>query len=380
MAQEVQRVRYFNGEFLQEGDFNGEQAYHIRMRYLHNRWLHTLGIANGLEVTAGPGPLQVTVSPGLAVARVIEARIPEFLGEDVGKEIVLTSSLVVDVPGAPAGQSYVVASFAEQPAQPVTAGDTRWLERPDVRALPNGSPVPDNQTRLILARVTLNAAGTSVTAVDLSERRGAGIRGEVESTQIRLPVSGVSDANQWPRLRGGAANRLDLTGSLNLTAGGVNLVAGDVTLAANRTVDGRDVSADGAALDAHVASTALHVTNGNNHDHSGGDGAPIPWAAITAVPDIMVKAYAVATGTTVPPTVLRGFALNSVVRNSMGNYTINWAVSVPNPVILISLLFPGLTQTFFYHITTINPASLTFVVTDSTGTAVDAPRLMVSVL
>src|SRR5262245_29465115 len=97
MAQEVQRIRYFNGEFLQEADFNAEQAYHIRMRYLHNRWLHTQGIAFGLEVTPGPGPLQVTVSPGMALARVTETRILEFQGEEVAKELVRIAPTVVDI-------------------------------------------------------------------------------------------------------------------------------------------------------------------------------------------------------------------------------------------------------------------------------------------
>jgi hypothetical protein len=42
------RVRYFNGQFLQEEDFQVEQAYHLDRQRRHNRTLHTPGIADGL--------------------------------------------------------------------------------------------------------------------------------------------------------------------------------------------------------------------------------------------------------------------------------------------------------------------------------------------
>lgn len=372
MAQEVQRVRYFTGEFLQEGDFNGEQAYHIRMRYLHNRWLHTQGIATGFTVTAGPGALQVTISPGVAVAQVTEPRITEFLAEDTAKELVTITPTVLTLAGAGGAQIYIVASFAEVQAIPVASGNTRWAERPDVRALPAGSPTPDNQTTLILARVTLNGAGSGIATVDLSERRNAGMRGDIEATQLRLPVPGIANAALWPRLAGGAANRLDLTGTLNITAG-------NVTLAAGGTVDGRDVSTDGATLDTHVTNMALHVTNGNTHDHTGGDGAPIPFSAITAVPDVLPKAYVVANAGP-PVVVLRGFGGAAAVRNAMGNYTVSWTLAVPNPVIVISLLVNLAAQPFFYHIQTISPTSVNFLVTDIAGVTIEPPRFMVVVI
>jgi hypothetical protein len=373
MAQEVQRVRYFTGEFLQEADFNGEQAYHIRMRYLHNRWLHTQGIATGFTVTAGPGALQLTISPGVAVAQVTETRIPEFVGEDVAKELVTITPTVLTLAGPGGSQIYIVASFAEVQAVPTPSGNTRWAERPDIRPLAPGAPTPDNTTTLILARVTLNGAGSGIATIDLSERRSVGVRGELEATQIRLPVTGVPNPALWPRLSGGAANRLDISGTVNLSAGS------NITLAAGATVDGRDVSTDGATLDTHVTNMTLHVTNGNAHDHTGGDGAPIPFSAITAVPDILVKAYVVALSS--PINVLRSFGLASAVRNSPGNFTVTWTTPIAGaPVILISLLVNAAAQTFFYHIQTVSPTSVNFTVTDAGGALIDPPRFMVVII
>ena len=58
---EVKRMRYFDGLFLKQEEFNLEQNYHIRMRRLHNRHLHTQGIVWGLDLKVVSG--QVVVEP-----------------------------------------------------------------------------------------------------------------------------------------------------------------------------------------------------------------------------------------------------------------------------------------------------------------------------
>ena len=49
MADADKRLRYFNGQFLQQEDFADEQTYHLDRQRRHNRDLHTPGIAEGLE-------------------------------------------------------------------------------------------------------------------------------------------------------------------------------------------------------------------------------------------------------------------------------------------------------------------------------------------
>jgi len=61
-----QRLRYFDGQFLDEADFNDEQKYHLNRRRLHNQNLHSAGIIEGLEVRKEDN-LTVIVSRGFAL-------------------------------------------------------------------------------------------------------------------------------------------------------------------------------------------------------------------------------------------------------------------------------------------------------------------------
>ena len=57
----VKRVRFFDGQYLQDQDFVDEQHYHIDRQRRHNRTLHVGGIADGLGVTSVVGAPQVLV-------------------------------------------------------------------------------------------------------------------------------------------------------------------------------------------------------------------------------------------------------------------------------------------------------------------------------
>lgn len=389
MAVEVQRVRYFTGEFLQAGDFNAEQAYHIRMRYLHNRWMHTWGIVNGLDVSEGPEPLEVTVEEGMALVRMIEPSILEFKGEDVAKELVLTDEEIVKLPGVVTGgsQYFIVASYEEEAEQPVGTGETRWVERPAIRAvLASSEPPPDNETTLILARVEVDSGGTRIAAIDSQERRMAGVRGEVDATRLRLPVSGVLDPAKWPTLRGGAANRLDVSGSLNIAngnldlSGSLNVTNGNVTLPAGAKVDGRDVSADGDILDTHLDDMLLHVTNGNGHDHASGNGARIPWAALKDVPDLLIKAYASVVCTQVDLDVVRKSNVFSVERSGdAGAFVVTYAEpdTAGDPMTFVTVEAP---EPLMVFVTASTSESSTLNVVRPTGALVDPTRLHVLVI
>src|SRR5262245_59656750 len=103
MATDITRLRYFTGEFLQEGDFKAEQAYHRRLRYLHNRWLHTWGIAFGLDVNpVALDPMRVTVEPGMGLVKVTED------GEELAKEVVLTAQRSVTLPATANATVYIL--------------------------------------------------------------------------------------------------------------------------------------------------------------------------------------------------------------------------------------------------------------------------------
>src|SRR5437773_6705883 len=129
MADPIQRVHYFDHQFLHVDDFDTEQDYHVEMRRRHNRVLHTPGIAEGLRVTfaSGSNVTAVTVRAGTAV-------------DSQGREIVLVDDRTVELAsladGAPA---FIAISYRQTETRQTTetgvAGNTRLVEDPLVESL-----------------------------------------------------------------------------------------------------------------------------------------------------------------------------------------------------------------------------------------------------
>lgn len=82
----IERLRYYQRQYLSVVDFADEQAYHRDMRRRHNVGLHTWGVVAGLELDErGPaqgalGPIQIAIRPGLAI-------------DGYGREIVLLQTI-----------------------------------------------------------------------------------------------------------------------------------------------------------------------------------------------------------------------------------------------------------------------------------------------
>lgn len=214
----IERLHYFDHQFLREKDFTAEQAYHVRLRRLHNSSMHTWGIASGLLPSASVNDASVTISPGVAL-------------DSQGREIVLTTAASVDVSGITgAGTKKVLITIAYREQQEVAATDpgvtgfTRWRELPllEVR---EAAPADPSLT-LILGSVEVTNSRVSA-APTATDRRAAGV---------------VAGDLQAATIQGTSAT---LSGNLS--------VAGNITV--NGRVDGRDLSADGTRLDQHVAAT-----------------------------------------------------------------------------------------------------------------------------
>lgn len=84
----IERVRYYQRQFLGAEDFQDEQAYHRDMRRRHNIAHHTWGIVVGLELIekdkeGDPGAKDVYVQPGMAI-------------DGFGREIVVLQPVKLD--------------------------------------------------------------------------------------------------------------------------------------------------------------------------------------------------------------------------------------------------------------------------------------------
>ena len=61
------RMNYFDRQFLRAADFKVEQEYHLQRHRLHNKLLHTPGVAKDLQVSGIAGTNTLTVAPGIAI-------------------------------------------------------------------------------------------------------------------------------------------------------------------------------------------------------------------------------------------------------------------------------------------------------------------------
>jgi hypothetical protein len=217
---EIKRLNYFNSQFLVERDFLDEQSYHIRMRRLHNKALHSWGILNGLNVTRS-GDKEVSISPGLAV-------------DIEGREIVVLNPQTHNFGAATASVAlYLTIAYQDfrDPADLDSSGGvtdhTRITERPLVTA--STSVPPTDGSVITLARVSLDASGNVSPSIDNSVRRMSFITpgGDFEVRTLSLTDPGVNRA-EWPRLRVSAANQAALeNGSLKLDDGRELLLQGN---------------------------------------------------------------------------------------------------------------------------------------------------------
>ncbi|NTW02285.1 MAG: hypothetical protein HGA19_13555 [Oscillochloris sp.] len=222
----VQRMHYFDHQFLRAADFTVEQDYDVMMRRLHNSALHTAGIADGLTLLKVGDGLRVTHGIG-------------FDGD--GKEIILVKDRDdVDLTSKPDKIYFVSIAYAEQETDATdetgVKGNTRVTESPLIEVL-DTLPNEPNQAgkRLVLGQVKV-AGGKLSADPDMSPatgRKAAGV------------IAGDLNAN--------SVRARQVTVDTNLTvSGGVN-ITGDII--ASGRVDGRDVSADGTRLDQHVTNT-----------------------------------------------------------------------------------------------------------------------------
>jgi hypothetical protein len=148
---DIQRLHYFDHQFLQEADFTAEQTYHLEMRRRHNKLLHTPGIAGGLTVEKTDAK-QVTVRAGTAV-------------NVKGEEIVLFGDFPIDVSNEtdyPAKSTiYITIAYSERETDPQPPedphGNTRITEKPTIEAKTT-SP-PNDDTVIWLAKFTLDSGG-----------------------------------------------------------------------------------------------------------------------------------------------------------------------------------------------------------------------------
>jgi hypothetical protein len=172
----TRRVRFFDGQFLQDQDFIDEQKYHLDRQRRLGKVLGVTGVVEGLTVTTG-GPYQVTVTAGTAI-------------DGDGRQLVLAQDRTLDLPAkAFSGEKEVrvLIVYREQATELATTGgksERRWLEDPLVVAVTPGGRATeewdDELPPVVLAQLRLDGAGTVMVDGSVAELAGIRLPGSVD--------------------------------------------------------------------------------------------------------------------------------------------------------------------------------------------------------
>src|SRR5260370_35177737 len=128
MSSDIERVNYYEREYLRSFDFDAEQLYHIEMRRRLNLALHRWGIVQGLDIQDKPpvpgAPREATIMPGMAIdayGREIVLFAPFALTEDYLHEKGISIKGTYDVwitygrePATPPTPGYAVCGLTDQ--------------------------------------------------------------------------------------------------------------------------------------------------------------------------------------------------------------------------------------------------------------------------
>ncbi len=191
----IKRVRFFDGQYLQDQDFVDEQHYQIDRQRRHNRTLHVAGIAEGLDVTIEVGAAQVVVAAGTAIDA--DGRPLVLVEEPAEARTVNLQNFLDSIVNL-----YLVFQEVESDLQASGGTDYgRWLEQPQLVVVDEKATHEFATPPVLLARIILNSQAAET--VDASVRVYSG---------LRLP----GPAADAPTLRTAASGLVGLAGSLTV--------------------------------------------------------------------------------------------------------------------------------------------------------------------
>ena len=254
MEGQIKRGTYFDGQFLQQAEFNDEGDYH---RHMRRRINYTLFDQSGvLELT--PADLRFTivsvgaktfqVQPGTAVSvRTVDAE---------GKEVVLRDvSPTLDVSGFPAAvtTAWVTIRYLETPvASPPSPGSllpTRVIEDSIIEVHqgppPHVDPNPPHEEYIILGKISL----AGMTPVYGTDRMIAHLRSGLLGGIATSPAPAVTGINVNTGAQGAVITAL-ITGTNLSGATGVTFSSTGVTAVINA------VTATSISVTLTIAGTA----------------------------------------------------------------------------------------------------------------------------
>lgn len=231
----IKRLNYFTGQFLKENDFKDEQSYHINALSMHNRNMHSWGIATGLDVSLDKTKTHVIIHEGMAI-------------DPNGRQIVLEKQMKIDFSKASEPIVYLQISLRSTQTDPVEAdegsGYTRICEEPLIEL--NSSMPDDKSMSVFLAEIKLDIENKTALSIDKTNRKIICLE-DIKAKSITFDLNKRSDSPVI-KGRGGKdecleirSKRTSITGDMNiagtLTAGKINGVLDKNTVGINQIMN-----------------------------------------------------------------------------------------------------------------------------------------------
>ncbi len=193
----IKRLNYFNGQFLKENDFKDEQSYHINALSNHNKFVHSWGIASGLDVSLDKTRKHVILDEGMAVDR-------------NGRQIILEKSMKIDIPKESELPVFLTISLktTEDDPAPETefSGNTRILEEPLIEF---DQKMPDDKSvKIFLAKIKLDLENKTIILIDKTNRKIIGLSDDIKVKSITFNQK--KEPDEWPIIKGMEAKNVDL--------------------------------------------------------------------------------------------------------------------------------------------------------------------------
>lgn len=308
MATEIKRVRFFDGQFLKEVDFNDEQRYH---QHLRRRMNFLLFGSNGVvalgasDLTIEPVPATKTfrVKAGMAIGR--------NLTESEGREVILladTPPIDLVAAGIGAGDTASVTIHFEEhgakdpPSEGDVDEDTRLKEVAVVAVHKNPASIPATTAAgdpfIVLGTIVFDTMTAGVGGRQLAQLRASLLGAAPPPAPSVASIGGVTTVTA-----GGPA--------ITMTINGSNLAGGTVTFPTDPGVTASVVSSTPGTITVNVTATGSAVAGTKTFVvTTAGGTAPSPAGVFLTVsaaaspPAISaIDVHSAVQGTTVPATI-----------------------------------------------------------------------------
>ncbi len=178
MGNELKRMNYFDGLLLESEDYNQDKEYQRRLQGFHNRYLHSWGIASGLEVKPVLDTnMEVYVTEGFALDITSEGLDGTDIKESISRQIIIYEGHPdnpIDLSEYESGDDiYIILSYLETNADwDSEKGQGEEIHIWERGHLSHSKIKPeDTKKNIILARVrpkeVTDSTGVKETIIDL---------------------------------------------------------------------------------------------------------------------------------------------------------------------------------------------------------------------